>query len=154
MSATFPEIKASAKLPAIVAIVGVKDGGPTDGGYGSAICPHCGAEGRYVYSFICEDGKRRGAMAGCLKLFPKSNAPASRLVIEAHKRMREAAEAKPPRKLASWWQAMIDATDALEKSGGGIDAVNAFVAAVGAAERTRQDWLSKNGYGRSARRRR
>lgn len=153
MSATFPEIKASAKLPAIIAIVGVHDGGPMDGGFGSAQCPHCGAEGRYVYTFICEDGKRRGAMAGCLKLFPQSNSPVSKLVIEAHKRDRQAKDFKPPRKLASWWAAMIAATDALEGSGGGHEAVQVFIDAVNAAERQRQAWLNRKGYGRHGRRR-
>lgn len=29
-----------------------------------AMCPHCGAEGKYVYYWI-ENGQKRGAMAGC-----------------------------------------------------------------------------------------
>lgn len=35
-------------------------------------CPHCGADGARVFTFITEDGKQRGAMAGCIQLFPKS----------------------------------------------------------------------------------
>ena len=35
-------------------------------------CPHCGARGKYIYEFITEDGKRGGAMSGCIKLFPQS----------------------------------------------------------------------------------
>jgi hypothetical protein len=57
------------KLPRIVEILRCKDHGPCDDG-ASATCPHCGAEGRYVYSFRCEDGSTRGAMKGCIKLFP------------------------------------------------------------------------------------
>lgn len=40
--------------------VGVED-------YGHACCPHCGAEGRYVYTWI-DNGVMRSAMAGCYKL--------------------------------------------------------------------------------------
>lgn len=43
--------------------IGVEDCGPMPNG---ACCPHCGAEGRYIYVWE-EDGKRRGAMAGCYK---------------------------------------------------------------------------------------
>lgn len=32
--------------------------------YGYACCPHCGAEGRYIYSWA-EYGQVRSAMAGC-----------------------------------------------------------------------------------------
>jgi len=34
--------------------------------YGNASCPHCGAEGRYIYTWEV-DGKKYGAMAGCYK---------------------------------------------------------------------------------------
>lgn len=54
-------------LPRIVAVLGRSDSGE----YGAATCPHCGAAGRYVYTFQCDDGTTRGAMAGCLKLFPR-----------------------------------------------------------------------------------
>jgi hypothetical protein len=40
--------------------IGVKDCGETT-------CPHCGAEGRYIYEWA-EDGQPRAAMAGCYKL--------------------------------------------------------------------------------------
>lgn len=35
-------------------------------------CPHCGASGMHVHSFVCEDGTTRAAMSGCIKLFPCS----------------------------------------------------------------------------------
>lgn len=38
---------------------------------GSALCPHCGSEGRYIYSWE-EDGVVRSAMAGCYKLLTGS----------------------------------------------------------------------------------
>lgn len=33
-------------------------------------CPHCGADGRFIARFVCADGTARGAMRGCIKLFP------------------------------------------------------------------------------------
>lgn len=33
---------------------------------GNASCPHCGAEGRYIYKWE-ENGKTKSAMAGCYK---------------------------------------------------------------------------------------
>lgn len=39
--------------------IGIKD-------YGSTSCPHCGAEGRYIYTWQ-EDGVIKSAMAGCYK---------------------------------------------------------------------------------------
>lgn len=40
--------------------LGIKD-------YGSTCCPHCGSEGRYIYSWQ-ENGIIKSAMAGCYKL--------------------------------------------------------------------------------------
>lgn len=56
---------ATAPLPAIVKMLGVDDAGA------GASCPHCGATGRWIYNFLCEDGTQRAAMAGCLKQFPQ-----------------------------------------------------------------------------------
>ncbi len=42
----------------------------TDSGeFGNDSCGHCGADGRYQYTFLGDDGKRHRAMAGCIKLF-------------------------------------------------------------------------------------
>lgn len=57
-------------LPKIVVVLGVTDHGPCDMG-ATAICPHCGAEGRYVYRFMCDDGTTRGAMRGCISKYPR-----------------------------------------------------------------------------------
>jgi len=37
---------------------------------GSTTCPHCGAWGRYVYTFTTDDGERHAAMAGCIEVWP------------------------------------------------------------------------------------
>jgi hypothetical protein len=52
-------------LPTIISFTDFIDSGE----YGNARCPHCGAEGRYTYIFETTEGTR-GAMAGCVKLFP------------------------------------------------------------------------------------
>mgnify|MGYP001612654901 CR=1 FL=1 len=63
------DITPTSTLPKIVQIVSVTDHGPCDP-EPTAHCPHCGAPGRYVYTFRCEDGSTRGAMKGCIQLFP------------------------------------------------------------------------------------
>lgn len=50
-------------LPRIVRFVGTSDAP-------DSTCPHCGATGRYITTFVVEDGRTLGAMRGCLKLFP------------------------------------------------------------------------------------
>lgn len=55
-----PEIDASKAFQFLY----IDDCGPCDGGIGSGNCPHCGADGRYIY-YWAEYGKVRGAMAGC-----------------------------------------------------------------------------------------
>lgn len=54
------------QLPAIVRFLGTDDAGP------GAICPHCGATGRYIVRFQVADGRELGAMRGCVQLFPVS----------------------------------------------------------------------------------
>lgn len=54
-------------LPRIVRFHGTSYAGP-----GEAECPHCGARGSVVHAFEVEDGRRLGAMSGCVKLFPVS----------------------------------------------------------------------------------
>lgn len=143
MRTQFAPISPSLKLPAVLAVVEVRDGGPCDGGFGSATCPHCGAEGRYINVFICEDGSRRGAMSGCFKLFPGSNSPIAKLTQEAYKRQRQAKETG--KRLASWWADIVAAAEELQP--GNVN-VAAFMSKVQNAESRRQGWLRQNGYGR------
>lgn len=35
-------------------------------------CPHCGATGRWIHTFVVDDGRHLAAMSGCVKLFPVS----------------------------------------------------------------------------------
>lgn len=137
---------AVATLPTVLAVVGYADHGPSDG-RGSASCPHCGAAGRYVYTLLCADGTRRGAMSGCLRLFPQ--APEANLVGEALK--RATAAAKRGERLSTWWADMVAAVRLLEAHVS-PEAIEAFKLSIRAAEGRRQAWLRSNGYGRRGRR--
>lgn len=154
---TTTTLKATQTLPAIIAITGMHDYGPSDG-EGSTCCPHCGARGRYVWSFICADGSRRGAMRGCIQLFPKAIGSSRyfKLIQEAFERRDKAKEEK--KNLASWWQEMIDAAETFGTAKlPDHDAIQAATLklqqAIAVAEGRRQDWLNKNGYGRYGRQR-
>lgn len=80
MARRFPKITATSTLPRIVEFLGIADHGPCDDGEPSAYCPHCGSGGRYIHQFRCEDGTTRGAMSGCVQLFPIS--PIAKLQAE------------------------------------------------------------------------
>lgn len=145
------QVKPTQTLPEIIAITGMRDFGPSDG-EGSTNCPHCGARGRYVWSFICADGSRRGAMRGCIQLFPQAvgSSRYAKLIQEAFDRRGKAAE--EGKKLASWWQEMIDAAEAfgaaqLPDHPAIEAAILTLHRAVAEAENKRQAWLARNGYG-------
>jgi hypothetical protein len=96
-------------LPKILAILDCVDHGPCDP-EPTAVCPHCGADGRYVYHFLCEDGKVHGAMKGCIQLFPHHKLTSKIQAVFAKQRDYE----KKKWKLASWDQEVIDACGALQ----------------------------------------
>lgn len=138
-----------ANLPSVPAVLGVQDFGPCDGGEGSATCPHCGAQGRYVISFLCDDGTKRGAMSGCFDLFRGADTRTSKLVCEAFSRARDAS--KEGKKAASWWREIAAEADEFGRSGG-VDDYREFAQRVADIDGRRQAWLKRNGYGRGGRR--
>lgn len=152
------KITASAKLPEILAVTGERDYGPSGfDGDGSTNCPHCGSRGRYVVTFICADGSRRGAMRGCFKLFPiaRDAARTAALIQKAFDRVAEATVLK--RKPAAWWLAMVEATEAFAAKDlvdvpAILEARAGLFRAIWEAEASRQEWLTKNGFGRNGRR--
>lgn len=94
-------------LPRIIQFLHKTDSGE----FGAAECPHCGAKGRYIFSFVTEDGKKRGAMAGCIQLFPVS------FIAKEHRNImeRQAEREKKEQKLASWDIAKLDAIEKFYK---------------------------------------
>jgi hypothetical protein len=128
---------AKTDLPTIVRFEGVTDAGE----YGAATCPHCGADGRYVYTFTCDDGRRHGAMSGCVQLYPVSK------LAEEHRRIldRQKDRAKRDGKLAGWDVAKLEAIDAA--AAGTMTVADAL--AVVATENARRDaWMRRKGYRR------
>src|SRR5215468_8520593 len=95
-----------ATLPKLVQFLYTYDGGPCDDG-ATATCPHCGADGRYVHWFKTEDGETRGAMSGCIKLYPVS--PVAREDMRLREKARE--YATKGWKLPSWDLKMIEAIE-------------------------------------------
>lgn len=96
-----------ADLPKLVQYLYTHDGGPCDDGP-TATCPHCGADGRYVHWFKTADGDMRGAMSGCIKLYPVS--PVAR--EDMRLREKEADYAKSGWQLPSWDKKMQQAIEA------------------------------------------
>lgn len=123
----------AARLPRIIQFEGVSDSGE----YGGATCPHCGADGRYVWTFITEDGERRGAMAGCIQKFPVSK------LAEEHKRIIERSKdrAKNGQKLASWDIAKLAAIEAVRD--GELTADQALLV-VQSENAKRKQWMDRN----------
>lgn len=92
-------------LPKIIAFDGMTDTGPADP-RPNGTCPHCGAEGRYIYWFVLEDGSKHGAMSGCIQLFPQSE------TAIVHKKILEKTAQK--KKLNGWDEKMLDAINDLK----------------------------------------
>lgn len=101
--------------------------------YESDTCPHCGAGGKHVFKFMCDDGSVRAAMRGCLKLYKPG--PDARLVQEAFKRILAGST-------ASWWREMVSAAKKLTEDKN----LSTFQVTVMNAENRRQHWLRKNGF--------
>lgn len=101
-------ITPTSTLPKILAIVDCEDHGPCDPDP-SAYCPHCGAGGRYILRFICEDGKVHGAMKGCIQLYPRHALTSKVESVFAKQR----SYAKKHYELPSWDKAVIEACHAL-----------------------------------------
>lgn len=138
-----------ANLPSILAVLNVIDGGPCDGQM-TATCPHCGAEGRYIIEFLCDDGSRRGAMKGCFQLFKGSNTRTAKLVQEAFARNRAALDARPVKPLASWWRDMLVEVEDFRVNGS-AEEFPELSRRIFEIEDRRQAWLKKNGFGRGGR---
>jgi len=127
-----------ANLPMIVRMDRIDDGGTCDSG-GTNTCPHCGADGRYVYWFTCDDGSTRGAMKGCIskfKMHPFASMAANILQKEVE------AKAKG-RKLASW---DVDIITAIDQYADGKITEDAAIAIIGSAEGRKRSYMRSKGY--------
>lgn len=132
-----------ANLPKVVAITHFEDSGE----YGNARCPHCGAEGRYVYYFRCDDGTERGAMKGCFSKFPQH--PFAKIharIMDKQKDLdRINQERRQDRKLASWDVEQLEAIEAF--AAGDMDEIEVDEI-IRDAEARKNRWLKSHGYRR------
>ena len=77
-------------------------------------CPHCGADGRWIYTFTLDNGRTAGAMRGCLSLFPVSR------VAREELRLRE--------KLAKYQKSYGVSATLNRRDSEALDAIEAFYA--------------------------
>lgn len=126
-------------LPRVIAVVGITDHGPCEGGDPSAYCPHCGSGGRYVLSLLCEDGTVRGAMRGCAQLFPRHRL--THVTEMAYEKLAESRTKK--RNLAAWYADILDAIADLRE---GLIDKSEWERRVDSAVRQRDAWLRRKGY--------
>ena len=146
----YREIKATSTLPKRVLTLRTIDCGPMEEGdyEPTGICPHCGAGGRWIHVFLCDDGLIYGAMSGCIKLFgeaPKSKlSKMAELAIEKEKasaRDLEYRGKKTP--VAKWFTAVLDALRDLELGTITLEEAEKL----GKTEYfKRAEWLRDNGY--------
>ena len=120
------------QLPSIIQFTGVTDSGE----YGNATCPHCGADGRYVYHFVTTEGAA-GAMAGCIKLFPVSP------VAKAHQAVLD--KQRAGKNLNGWDRKIAEACERLYR--GEIDEA-AALHLIQIEQISRKQWMASKGYGR------
>lgn len=107
----YAAITATETLPRITRFLGTTDSGPCEGGEPTAICPHCGSGGRYIHYFECEDGTTRGAMSGCVQLFPIHPIAADDMALRERERDLQQRFGKAA-KLNSWDQKIREFIDA------------------------------------------
>lgn len=126
-----------ADLPKVVMIDHVEDAGE----FGGTNCPHCGAEGRYIYWFTCEDGTQRGAMKGCFGHFPKHQ------FVQYHERImdKQKENAKKGWKIASW---DAETLDAIEKFVAGQMTEQAAWDVIRQADSNKKAWMKRKGFRR------
>jgi len=125
---------ATEQRPTIVAILACDDHGPCDDGP-TAVCPHCGADGRYVYTCLMSDGSRKGMMSGCLQTFRK----------DACARACEIALEKDAHSKASRWDIRI--LDAITALNGGGD-ILLLRRVCDEVTREKKAWMQKKGWRR------
>lgn len=124
-------------LPRIVRFDETTDSGE----FGNATCPHCGALGRYTHWFLGEDGKRHGAMSGCIKLFPISR------IAEEHKKIsekqRQNKNSRRPKSLNNWDTKKLNA---IERYYDGKLTEGQCLAWIDDENRSRDAWMRSKGY--------
>ena len=148
------DFKGVAGFPNRVLTLRTIDCGPMDADSSEPTghCPHCGAAGRWIHVFLCDDGLIRGAMSGCIKLFPEVSgfselSVMSKTALEKEKDAIRKGRTFPngEAKIASWFRNVLDALRDFENE------VIEFDEAEAIAKKEyyiRDAWLVDNGYKR------
>lgn len=129
---------AIATLPRITFVTKVQDFGP-----GGASCPHCGAIGRWVTEFVCEDGETRGAMRGCIKLYPQG--PFVTKSIELLDKERKEAEGMKGYRLNKW---DIEQLAAINSAQLGNISIAQAMEIIRTSDKSKKNWMKSRGYAR------
>ena len=131
------------QLPRIIQFLSRTDSGE----FGGDNCAHCGAKGRYQFHFICEDGKRHAAMAGCIQLYPIS--PIAKIHSGLMAKQAELSHQKWPngeqKNLNSWDAAKLEAIEAFYRGEAEEDAT---IQACRNQDYKRDAWMQKKGFRR------
>lgn len=136
---TAPTNNPYANLPKVIEVLALDDAGEG----GAAICPHCGAVGRYVYHFRCDDGTERGAMRGCFSKFPQ-HPFAKRLAAILAKEQEQAKRESWNRHELPLWD--IEVRDAVRAYTNGTMTEQEAEDAIRAADRRKHQWMKSRGY--------
>ena len=129
-----------ADLPRIIYVERVEDCGPRfDAMDEPAHCPHCGAEGRYIFWFHCEDGSFRGAMKGCFSHFKRHPFADMTGLILTKEREYQAKGWK----LAKW---DVDTLEAVQAFARGEITEQEAINRIHVATAAKQAWMRKKGY--------
>ena len=142
----YREIKATSTLPKRLLTLRTIDCGKKDPEdfEPTGNCPHCGAGGRWIHVFLCDDGLIYGAMSGCINLFGEG--PKTKLAIMGEKAMdkeKEMIRAGSKKTIAKWFSTVLDALRDLEL--GKITLEEAEK--IGGTEYVKRNtWLRDNGF--------
>jgi len=124
--------------PSVIAVLGCEDFGPCDP-EPSARCPHCGAEGRYVFTALMSDGTTKGMMKGCLNSFARDFCAVQ--CERALEKKMKAARGKAY--LSKWDDQMITALDGFRAGTVSLETLRATCRHVA---QQKQAWMKSKGY--------
>lgn len=130
-----------ADLPTVIYVISVEDHGTAEEGIPAATCPHCGAAGRYIYTFRCSDGSERSAMKICFSRFPQHSFCGDHAKVLK----KEHENAKKGWKLASWDR---EIKDAIERFARGEMTEAEAACAIQNAKGHKSDYSARKGYRR------
>lgn len=123
----------------ILAVLSMDDHGPCDP-EPSAICPHCGAPGRYVFHCLMSDGSHKSMMKGCLGTFQKDVCAIQCERALANKRAFINGKSKW---VSRWDEQVVNALDGLAIGTVTLETLRATCRSVA---QQKKSWMKSKGY--------